>query len=195
MDRYLAHGITRAHLGRLAYQLGGRLVLFRPYRKTRQDLGLAGLPYPDPRGRRPADTMDPAGPWRAAALARRQQRYISARRAGVGGDLVHVVGANSSRAFLVERNHAQERPSGHRHRPLWTGSPSDLYRAYRGYAGNGYCGWDRYSAARHSADRFRALAEGAHGRGLSDHGAGRGSLRTLLSPRANAGSVSANALD
>src|ERR1700721_230009 len=110
------------------------------------------------------------------------------------GNLVHVVGANSPRAVLVERDHAQGRPSGDRHRPLWAGSPSDLYRAYRRHAGDGRCGCDRYSAARYRADRLRPLAEGPYGRRLFDHGTRRGGLRTLLSPRANAGSVSANTL-
>ncbi len=112
----------------------------------------------------------------------------------LAGTLVHVVGANSSWTLLVERHHTQGRPSGHRHRPLRTGSPSDLYRAYRGHAGDGHCGCDRDSTARHGADCFRSLAEGAHGRRLSDDGARRGGLRTLLPPRANAGSVFANTL-
>ena len=51
-------------------------------------------------------------------------------RAGVPcprGDLVHLVGENSSRTFLVERDHAQGRPSGHRDRPLRDGAPPESH--------------------------------------------------------------------
>src|SRR6478609_9210586 len=107
MDRYLADPIAGAYLGCMARQLGRGLVLVWSNGKTRHDLGLASLPHPDYRGSRTLGALDGTSIGRATVLACRQRRYVPACDSDVGGYVVHVVGANSSRTLLVERDYAQ----------------------------------------------------------------------------------------
>src|SRR5258706_2183170 len=113
MDRHLAHPIAGDHLDYLAYQLGSGVVLVGSHAKTRDDLGLAGLPHSHSRGRHSIHALDRAGAGGKAALAVWQHWDLRAFGPDPGGDLVYVVGANSSRTLLVELNHAQGRPPGH----------------------------------------------------------------------------------
>src|SRR4030081_832538 len=113
MDHPLAHPIVGADLDCMAHQLGRGVVLVRSNAKTRDDLGLAGLPHSYSRRRHSVYALDRAGVGRETALAIWQWRHLRACDPDVGGDLVHVVGANSSWTLLVERDHAQGRPSGH----------------------------------------------------------------------------------
>ena len=160
MDRHLAHrGLLALIWIGVAHQLGGGIVLFRPDRKTCQDLGLTGLPHPDYRGRDAPYALDCpgiAGASRFGTLATAAHTLL----AGVtlAGTLVHVVGANTSRPLLVERDHAQGRPSSYRHRPIRACSSSDLYRAYRQQCWRpALAVGNRHRAARRDADRASGL--------------------------------------
>ncbi len=113
MDRHVAQPVIGAYLDCMAHQLGRGVILVRSNAKTRDDLGIAGLPHSHSRRRHSIYALDRAGVGRETALAIWQRRHLRACGPDLGGDLVHVVGANSSRTFLVERDHAQGRPSGH----------------------------------------------------------------------------------
>ena len=129
LDGHLAHPIARHHLDCLAHQLGRRIVLVRPDAETGDDLGCADLPHSHLRGRHPFHALDRAASGRKAALAVRRSRDLCGGGPDAGRYLVHLVGSNPSRAFLVQRDHAQGGSSCHRHRPVRTGAPPDLYRA------------------------------------------------------------------
>src|SRR6266576_2326949 len=113
MDGQLADPIAGADLACVARELGRGVVLVRPNAKTRDDLGLASLPHSYSRGRHSIYALDRAGVGREAGPAFRQRRYLRACGPDLGGDLVHVVGANPSRTLLVERDYAQGRSPGH----------------------------------------------------------------------------------
>src|SRR5881409_561445 len=102
LDHYLAHPVARHHLDFVGHQLGFGVVLVRSNQETRDDLGVAQVPLPDSCGGHSFLAMEWQGSGGKAALAVRQPRYL---RAGVScpcGDLVHMVGEDSSRTFLVE---------------------------------------------------------------------------------------------
>src|SRR5882724_8789728 len=113
MDLRLAHPVVAAHLDRMAHQLGHGVVLVWSNGKARHDLGLASLPRPYYRGSHSAYALDRADVGRETALAFWQRRHVCVCGSDLGGYLVHVVGANLSRTFLFEFDHAQGRPSGH----------------------------------------------------------------------------------
>src|SRR5260370_21957058 len=113
MDRHLAHPIVGAHLDCMAHQLGRGVVLVRSNAKARDDLGLANLSHSYSRGSHSIYALDRAGVGRETGLAFWQRRHLRACRPDLGGDLVHVVGANSSWTLLVERDPAPGRPSCH----------------------------------------------------------------------------------
>src|SRR5438270_2006655 len=102
MDRHLAHPIVGADLDCLAHQLGRGVVLVRPNAKARDDLASADLSHSYPRGSHSVYALDRAGVGREAGLAVWQRRHLRPFRPDLGGDLVHVVGANSSWPLLVE---------------------------------------------------------------------------------------------
>src|ERR671914_2395495 len=137
LDHYLAHTVARHHLDFVGHELGFGVVLVRSNEETRDDLGVAQIPLPHSRRGHSFLAIDWQGPGRKAALAVWQPWHLRARMPCSCGDLIHLVGENSSRTILVERDHAQGRPSGHRHRPLRAGAPPDLYGAYRRDAGDG----------------------------------------------------------
>src|SRR5229473_630608 len=194
MDRHLAHPVAGDHLDYLAYQLGRGVVLVGSHTKTRDDLGLASLPYSHSGGRHSLYAMDRADPGRKAALAIWQSRHLRAQRPDPGGDLVHVVGADSPWTLLVELDHAQGGSSGHRHRPVWTCAPPDLHGPHRRHAGDRYRRRDGDRDAWRRADLPRHVAEGTHGRRLPHQRARRGRLRILLPAYSDADSIPAAAL-
>src|ERR1700682_4135815 len=112
MGLHLAHPVVGADLDGMAHQLGGGVVLVRSNGKARHDLGLASLPRPYYCRSPSACALDRAGVGRKTALAFWQRRYVRACGFDLGRYVVCVVGANSSRTLLVERDHAQGRPSG-----------------------------------------------------------------------------------
>src|SRR5258705_13034445 len=111
MVLYLAHPVVGAYLDCMACQLGQGVFLVRSNGKAHHDLGLASLPPSYHRGSPSAYAPDCAAVGRETALASRQWRDVRACGFDLGGYLVHVVGASSSRTLLVERDHAQGRPS------------------------------------------------------------------------------------
>src|SRR5881397_2039945 len=103
LDRYLAHPIARHHLDFVGHQLGFGVVLVRSNEETRGGLGVAQVPLPHSRGGHPVLAMDWQGPGRKAALGVWQPWHLRAGGSCPCGDIVHMVGENSSRTFLVER--------------------------------------------------------------------------------------------
>ena len=101
MDRNLAHTTAGADLVRVAHQLGYRIILFWSDGKTRQDLGLQGLPHPHFCGSDSAVALDRASLAGTTALACRQWRYLCALGLYFSGRPVHVVGPHSPRTLLV----------------------------------------------------------------------------------------------
>src|SRR4030095_14982881 len=113
LDYGLAHPVARDHLDFVGHQLGRSVVLVRANEETRDDRGVAQVPLPHSLRGHSLFATDWEGPGGKDALAVWQCRHI---RGGVScpcRDIVHMVGENSSRTILVERDHAQGRPSGH----------------------------------------------------------------------------------
>ena len=125
---------ARAHLDRVADQLGGRLILVRPHPKARRNAGtwtyraamIAGgalmVPWTGP-------LLGEAN--LAGRLARRHRAYSDYG----GGPSLDLVGADLSGVALVKRDHAQGRSQDRRHRATPSsvirfipGSSSDCWR-------------------------------------------------------------------
>src|SRR5437879_8525794 len=102
MDRHLAQPVTGAHLDCMAHQLGRGVVLVRSNAKTRDDLGLAGLPHSYSRRRYSIYALDRAGVGRETALAIWQRRQLRAGCPDVGGGIVRAWGANSYQTLVRE---------------------------------------------------------------------------------------------
>ena len=110
MDHDPAYAIARHHLDFVGRQLGRCIVLVRANQEECDELGLAQVSLTHLPGSDSLLAIDRKAPGRKAGLAVRQRRRL---RAGVlcpCRDLVHMVGEDSSRTFLVERDHAQRGP-------------------------------------------------------------------------------------
>src|SRR4051794_27121778 len=116
LDHELADGVARHHLDSVGRELGRGVVLVRSDQKTGDDGKFAQVPLAHPRRRRFVLAIDRQVARGKAALAVQQRWPLRAGMSRPCGDLVHMVGENSSRTILVEYDHAQGGPSGHRHR-------------------------------------------------------------------------------
>src|SRR4029078_13423569 len=119
MARHLADPADCPHLDWLACQLDVGIVLGGANGEAATNLACPGSPASHYHLRIAAYTVDRADPGGMAARASRQRRYLRAGNCCPGGSPVHVVGTNSSRTFLVERDPAERRASGRRHRSVW----------------------------------------------------------------------------
>src|SRR5947209_19605829 len=113
MDRHLAYPIAGVDLDGLAYQLDYWRFFLGSNRETRQNMGLASLPHSHSGRRHTINALDRAGVGRATAVESGKRANVRARGADLGRNVIHLVGANSSRTVLVERDHTQGRPSRH----------------------------------------------------------------------------------
>src|SRR6186997_2488145 len=120
--------------------------------------------------------------------ARTEKRPVTwrARACCPGGGLIHMVGADSSWTFLVERDHAKGRPSGHRHRPVCACAPPDLYRTHRCDTGDGCSRRDGDCHSRCGADRLWLVGKSKGGRRLSHLRARPERIRFLPPPGSDA---------
>ena len=186
MACHLADPTACSHLDWLACQLDAGIVLVGSDRKAACDLARARSPTARYRWRIAAHAVDRAGPGRTPPLERRQCRYVRARTCCPGGGLIHMVGADSSWTFLVERDHAKGRPSGHRHRPVCACAPPDLYRTHRCDTGDGCSGRDGDCHSRCGADRLWLVGKSKGGRRLSHLRARPERIRFLPPPGSDA---------
>ena len=161
MAGHLADRVACPHLDSLAYQLDCGIVLVGSDGKAARDLARTRSPALRHHWRTAAHAVDCADPGRTPAMERRQWRYVRARNSCPGRGLVHMVGADSSRTFLVERDHAKGRPSGHRHRPVCACASSDLYRAHRRDTGDGCSCRDGDCHSRCGADFLWLVGKGS----------------------------------